>query len=124
MGFQIHNSNKEPIPISTLDAEAATFWGKELQSNKYAHPTDKLPSSNWFDTIGWCINNPQSNWTSGWDNVKCSLTNIQTADLALILFDTTQLELRLMSIRGYLKPYFDLIDHWEAKGYKPVKVDD
>ena len=156
MSFQIHNEEGQAIGINELDKEAAEFWGKKVADRSYAHPTpepewDKISDSterfkaemnyaravvgNWFDTIGYQIHSPSTNWTSGWDNVKAGLWVIQSTDYYKCLFDTktyqddtgkehTELDIRLAVTKSYLKPYYDLIDHWAAKGYKPVQINE
>lgn len=133
MGFQIHNKDDQAINLNELDKEAAEFWGKTLDKASYAYPT-KGPdhTGNWFDVIGYQIHNPETNYTSGWNNIKASLWSVQSTSMYDKLFDEkkyvdndkefTSLDIALMVTKEFLKPYFDLIDHWESKGYKPVQI--
>lgn len=155
--FQIKNSNGIAIPINELDAEAAAFWGKEVQKKEYANPTP-LPNyeglddqqknqayfvytfrhaPNWFDTIGYQIANPAVQWTEGWNNIKASLWSLHSTDMYTSLQDIEYLtrnipdehgnlhskaDIDLMVKIDHLKPYFELIDHWESKGYQPIRI--
>ena len=118
MGFQILNADKTPIAINDLDKEAADFWKMPVHPRWYVAPYES--GNNWFDSIGYAIHNPD-NYTKGWDNVKCTLYNCHTGDLAMLTFDQ-QVE-RLKRTNEFLMPYFYLIDHWESKGYTPLKVE-
>jgi hypothetical protein len=139
--FKIQNSLGEAITINELDKEAAEFWHKEVKERQYANPTppfsniDNLEGieltkakakhisyeqNNWFDTIGWHIANPKCNYTSGWDNIKCSILVLHLEEFGTLpLVD--QME-RLQFANEYVKPYFELIDHWKTKGYKPIQI--
>lgn len=133
MGFQIKDKEGNAIGMKALDAEVAAFWGKECDPKWYATPHKVTPemdeceaafvntTGNWFDTIGWNIHNPQSNWTSGWDNVKNSIWLICANGRYKEIFEDLGV---IYSIRVYMEPYFALIDHWAAKGYTPHKVED
>ena len=94
---------------------------------------------NWFDIIGWNIAN-QGNYTYGWQNVvhtmvtqslgEClvRLNKDEPIKLAEFVGDTeihleSSWEKELYSIINYYKPFIDLINHWMAKGYMPVKVE-
>lgn len=129
MSFQIHDASGKAVDIKQLDKEAAEFWGVEVHPKNYAQPaSDSYYTSNWFDSIGYYIHSPDSNYTKGWGNIKCSLWSIQARDLFRILYETQDiaanehLHTRLHSIKTFLQPYFQLIDHWESKGYIPVRV--
>lgn len=95
--------------------------------------------SNWFDIIGWNIAN-QGNYTSGWRNVvhtmvtenlgEClvRLNKDKPIELAEFVGDTEMhledsWEEELYATLTYYKPFIDLINHWMAKGYTPVKVE-
>ena len=95
--------------------------------------------SNWFDVIGWNIAN-QGTYTYGWHNVvytmvteklgEClvSLRENEPIELAEFVGDTeihlgNSWEEELYSTLNYYKPFVDLINHWMAKGYIPVKVE-
>lgn len=138
MGFQIQTEAKVPIAINDLDREAAEFWGNEVHPKQYATPEKitedmdwrrKLMAEmrgNWFDIIGYAINSPLSRYTNGWGNVKCTLWTIQAQGwYDLIGTDEIEgLQARIKSVKAYLKPYFDLIDHWASKGYIPAQIPD
>lgn len=124
MSFKILNKDGEALTIKQLDAEAAEFWNKTVDPKWYANPSPEGTSvfkqrGNWFDTIGYQIHSP-GDYTSGWDNVKCSLWTIQVQGL----YDKPVDELpeQIAFIKEYLKPYYDLINHWESKGYQPKQI--
>ena len=94
---------------------------------------------NWFDVIGLNIA-CQDDYTSGWQNVvhtmvvqslgDClvSLRRDKPIELAEFVGDTeihlgNSWEEELYSTLNYYKPFVDLINHWMAKGYIPVKVE-
>ena len=117
-GFQIKNADNQELFINDLDKEAAEFWDKPLGDVYYASPQFGM---NWFDSIGWNIANPKVEYTRGWANIKESLFIVQVMGLTKEKEEDKRIE-RLKSIFNYLQPYFDLIDHWESKGYIPIKV--
>lgn len=95
---------------------------------------------NWFDVIGWNIAN-QGNYTSGWRNVvhtmvaenlgEClvRLNKDKPIELAKFVGDEeihleSSWEEELYATLTYYKPFVDLINHWMAKGYMPVKVEE
>ena len=119
--FKINDSNKKAIMIKYLDKEACIFWGVESDPKWYASPKTDYETINWYDSIGYYIAHPSSGWTSGWDNVKCSLFVIQASGLCLKSMEDQIKSLRF--INEYLKPYFDLIDHWKEKGYDPIQIE-
>lgn len=106
--------------------------------------------TNWFDCIGYAIHNPATNWTSGWRNVANTLLSTMSTDFIGKSEDNQLPILQLRECReidengnevkawhlpdeaeiniwGTIKcyqPYFELINHWWAKGYQPVKTDD
>ena len=151
--FQILNVEGKAITMKELDKEAAEFWGKEVDSKYYANPFPEVEedsfsavqtnalnrSQNWFDIIGWNIAH-QGNYTSGWQNVvhtmvaerlgEClvSLHRDKPIKLAELVGDNIHLEeeveLQLYATLSYFKPFVDLINHWMAKGYTPVKVEE
>jgi hypothetical protein len=139
--FKILNSNKEAIAINALDKEAAEFWKKEVKPRSYATPTPEFINTNnlegrelmiaewdhsrnekinWFDLIGWHIANPKVNYTTGWKNIKCSILSVHTESLALYSYE--EQKILLEAANNYVKPYFDLIDHWCEKGFIPVQI--
>lgn len=119
MGFQIRNAEGIAIPINELDKEAAAFWGHPVWDKNYITPSGSWNSTNWFDSIGWNIH-AQGHYTKGWNNVKCSMMSVHTAEFGM-LTEEEQLQ-RVVSNNLYLKPYMELIDHWAAKGYTPHKT--
>lgn len=147
MSFQILNKEGQAIGINVLDAEAAELWGKKVEPQWYADPEPprrpdessaqyyrRCGRGNWYDIIGYNIHEPKSDWTTGWNNIKASLWVVQATSMYEHLYDDktykdeesdkeyTQLDIVIMATKQYLKPYFDLIDHWEAKGYRPVQI--
>lgn len=152
--FKILNAEGKAITMAELDKEAAEFWGKEVDPKHYANPFPKEEgdsfsaicanalnnAQNWFDIIGWNIAN-QGNYTTGWQNVahtmvtealgSClvSLHKDKPVRLAEFVGDNDihleeSCETRLYSTLNYYKPFIDLINHWMAKGYTPVKVEE
>lgn len=152
--FKILNAEGEAITMAALDKEAAKFWGKEVDPKHYANPFPKEEGDsfsaicdnalndahNWFDIIGWNIAN-QGDYTTGWQNVahtmvteglgKClvSLHKDKPVRLAEFVGDNDihleeSYETRLYATLNYYKPFIDLINHWMAKGYTPVKVEE
>lgn len=120
MAFQIQTPEGVAIPLNKLDEEAAAFWKLPVHPKSYVAPSSGKQS--WFDVIGWYISNPNSRWTIGWDNIKCSIFNTLACDFALL--SKVKILERLEDIHRDTKPYFDLIDHWQEKGYIPVQVKD
>lgn len=141
MSFKIKNSEGIAIPINELDKEAAEFWHKEIKQKEYANPTpvfnnpNKLEgrdlaiaelqyirheSMNWFDLIGYHIHSPRVTCESGWNNTKCSILSVHIESLALHTIEEQLIILK--AVNEYVKPYFDLIDHWSNKGYIPVQI--
>jgi len=91
MGFQILNSNNEPISIKELDIEAAAFWNKIVDPKWYANPSPEGTAvmkqwSNWFDTIGYCIHS-QGNACSGWSNIVATM---MAESLGMLFIDTSE----------------------------------
>lgn len=121
MGFQIKNKDGEGVLLNTLDKEAAELWGKEVDDDGYAFPGDNVIGLSWFDFIGWKISHP-GDWTKGWDNVK---NDLWISALSGTMYNKSRAEVaeKALNAFDYLKPYIDLIDLWESKGYTPHKVD-
>lgn len=134
MSFRITNANGDALSMKELDQQAAQFWGKEVDPKYYATPflmkdgmtsmqkAQVRVSGNWFDTIGWNIHHPSSNWTSGWDNIKASMWSVSSTSLYEFLNKPEQMSTQIEGIADYIKPYFALIDHWSSLGYIPVQV--
>lgn len=129
MSFQIINQAGEPLTMHQLDEEAATFWGKPVEKKSYASPGAMSQKTNWFDAIGYNIHNPEvTGWGQDWKAVKMSMTqvhfNFALSDYFSADHSTEALKKRLDGALAYNKDYFDLIDHWDAKGYKPKRIED
>lgn len=123
MSFQILDSNGEAITLSILDEQAAVFWGKDVHPKHYATPNKDMVLGNWFDTIGHMIHSPEDkHYTSGWNNVKCSLWTCMIK--GEYNKSITDLFVVIPEIKASLKPYYELIDHWESKGYTPKQVNE
>lgn len=123
MGFQIRNKDGEALAINVLDQEACDFWEQPVDKEMYACP--KGGYGNWFDTIGYKIHNPiDPNYTKGWNSVKHELILLHCGSMYKHIGNLEQLKTKIEVINDYLLPYFQLIDHWEAKGYTPHKVQD
>lgn len=129
MSFQLQSSPEGiAIPINDLDKEASEFWKVDFDSKHYAHPfvaycapSENHYTNNWFDTIGWAIHHPEM-YTKGWNDVRCTLWIIQAKSLYANLYSTEAFNKDLENIRKFLQPYYELIAHWESKGYKPVRI--
>jgi len=145
MSFQILDKDNNAVAINELDKQAAEFWGKEVDKESYASPAKRKEGEstvqflrreiNWFDTIGYQIHSPNCTYTTGWDNVKASLWSIQSTGMYKDLFNEkqyededgkswTSLDIRLQVTKEFLKPFFDLIDHWASLGYIPKQIKD
>lgn len=120
MSFQIKDSTGNLLTMKQLDTEAAEFWKKEINPKYYASPTDSMWSTNWFDSIGYNIHSPNTREMKNWGNVKDSLLFLQ---LSGFMNKTVEEQLeKLKEINVYLKPYIELINHWESKGYTPIQI--
>lgn len=54
--FKILDKDNKPVTMNELDRIAATFWGKEIDKDRYANPyKGKAMVPNWFDIVGWAI---------------------------------------------------------------------
>ena len=125
MSFQILNKLEEPVSMKELDAEACELWNKKSDPKWYANPSPEETSvfkqaSNWFDSIGYNIHNPEVTYTSGWNNVKCSLWTLHIQGLYDKPIEEVMINIEV--VKEYLKPYYDLINYWESKGYTPVRI--
>lgn len=123
-----------PFPKKVADENASL---SEKMRVKYENAMND--TFNWFDVIGWNIAN-QGNYTYGWQNVvhtmvtqslgEClvRLNKDEPIKLAEFVGDTemhlgSNWEEELYATLTYYKPFIDLINHWMAKGYMPVKVE-
>jgi len=110
-------------------------------------------TSNWFDIIGWCIHS-QGNACGGWPNVVATMIAesigmhfIDTSDgykdrpIKLPEWQLHEyknkegedkktyhlpdkVEESIFGIYQFYQPYIDLINHWQGKGYQPLKVNE
>ena len=96
-------------------------------------------ASNWYDIIGWNIAN-QGDYTYGWQNVVHTMVT-QTLGERLVRLNKDEpiklaefvgsgeihledvYEKKLYATLNYFKPFVNLINHWMAKGYIPVKIE-
>lgn len=123
MGFQIKDKEGNAIVLNTLDAEAATFWEQPVDATSYASPKDMW--GNWFDMIGYKIHSPIGpRYTSGWANVKHNMFLVSVGGFYKHLFNEAELTEKMAAVAKYLAPYYQLMDHWEAKGYTPHQCQD
>lgn len=125
MSFQILNKEGQPLTMKELDADACAIWNKLSDPKYYANPSPQgtdvfKQATNWFDCIGYNIHNPEVEYTTGWNNVKCSLWTLHVQGL----YEThiNEILVHIEVVKEYLEPYYRLIDHWEAKGYQPKQV--
>ncbi len=105
-------------------------------------------TSNWFDIIGYCIHT-QGNYTSGWRNiVHTMISDILGSSLIGGKDDESipvvklrecievkpngeqvkawhledKVEEAIYGTLEFYKPYIELINHWQSKGYVPLQV--
>lgn len=120
MSFQIWDSEGKALTMKQLDIEVAQFWHPDdptVDPKWYSSPQGNS-GSNWFDTIGWAIHSPMSKFSGNpWKNVKITLWIIQTEDSWDN--DEEKMTKEILASKRWLKPYFELIDHWASKGYTP-----
>ena len=84
---------------------------------------------NWDEKIGYAIAN-QGNYTSGWNNVAYTMYNIHFGGFPIntdnkekvTLFTPEQIEIEIQAVLQLLKPFLELIQHWQEKGYQPEQV--
>jgi len=123
--FKIVDKNDEAIRINKLDEEAAAFWGKEVHPKRYAFPGTS--PNNWFDVIGWAIAH-QGNYTSGWKNIALCL--FEDIGAGVLNHGVTNIELtseeelikHIRTLKDIYNPFIALMNHWAAKGYKPIQI--
>lgn len=99
--------------------------------------------ANWFDIIGHCIHS-QGHACSGWANVVATMIAehigmkfIDTSKgyaerpVKVIFFEEknekelclpVETEVSIYWTLDFYKPYIELINHWQSKGYSPVKI--
>ena len=135
-GKEVHPKHyANPFPDKVAD-EGASFTERMKIENENALNN----VSNWFDIIGWNVAN-QGNYTTGWQNVvhtmlaknlgEClvRLNKDEPIELAEFVGDKEihlgdSWEIKLFHALNYYKPFVDLINHWSAKGYVPVKIEE
>lgn len=101
VGFQILDENKEAIDINALDVEAASFFNVEVDKERYAAPAGY--GFNWYDSIGWRIAFGPEN--ASWAEVK---KDWLTDDY--------------FKNRPEIDWLVNLVNHWESKGYTPIRL--
>jgi hypothetical protein len=133
MEFQIHDEAGKAITMRQLDNEAREFWKLETtEKNKgySAYPDVNLDltvmdnirkalMNNWFDIIGRTIADHAE--CKEWKNVKYKMYMVLIPES----FPTKSYEFQIVyikSVNELCKPYFELIDLWESKGYKPIHI--
>ena len=135
-GKEIHPKHyANPFPDEPIPQDATV-----LEKIRINHKNALNNAHNWFDVIGLNIA-CQDDYTSGWQNVvhtmvvqslgDClvSLRRDKPIELAEFVGDTeihlgSSWEEELYATLNYYKPFVDLINHWMAKGYIPVKVEE
>lgn len=121
MSFEIHNPKGIVIPTEELNKEAAEFWGVKYDPDRETHPD--LPhhwTNSWIGCIGYGISLGAE--LKNWDDVKFTLWILQCRPLCSALYDRPEFERELKLVREFLKPYYELIDHWKSKGYIPIQL--
>ena len=146
--FKILNAEGKALTMEELDKDAAAFWGKEVDPEHYANPFPKEKGAyanalnnakNWYDIIGWNIAN-QGNYTTGWQNVAHTMVTETLGECLVSLHKDKPIkfaefvgdneihleescETSLFYTLNFYRPFIDLINHWMAKGYTPVKIE-
>lgn len=135
-GKEVHPkyyANPFPNKVASEDAPLS-------EKIRIEHENALNNGSNWFDIIGWNIAN-QGNYTTGWRNVvrtmvaenlgEClvRLNKDKPIELAKFVGDKelhleSSWETELYCTLNYYRPFVDLINHWAAKGYTPVKIEE
>lgn len=118
MSFQILDSEKNAIKLRDLDAEVGLLWNKPIDPKYYCTPFEKRGDGvdaifsegvNWFDSLGWNIHFHKVNsWSEARDTYYASAGKLAKGN-----GEKYQIYCQIY------KPYFQLIDHWESKGYTP-----
>ena len=121
MKFQIIGSDGIPLTLMELDAQAAAFWNQEIDSKYYAQPKSNS-LGNWFDNIGWGIaHHPhKGHGKNNWKSVKQQMLEVHT--YSFVEYTPEEAGVKMCQLFRSLKPYYDLIDHWAAMGYKPEQL--
>lgn len=101
-----------------------------------------LTSGNWFDVIGYNIHSNRYGDPATWDTVRMEIADVHIKPIEILSyfeglehaktdadfekFETSaKMRELLISLGGsylFTKPYLDLIDYWEDKGYIPKAI--
>lgn len=120
MSWEIINPAGSVLTIAQLNREARTLWKTE-GTNGFAQPLHEpglenehpLDIANWYDRVGGGIHNSET--AGNWEEVK---DKIIEPWLGLCLTED------IARKQPGVKPYLELIDHWDSKGYKPMYIKD
>ena len=134
-GKEVHPKHyANPFPDKATDEGASLSKKIRIESENALNN-----ASNWFDVIGWNIAN-QGKYTFSWRNVAHTMLAENLGECLINLYEDEQIkiaefvggrelhladswEIKLFHALNYYKPFVDLINHWMAKGYIPVKVE-
>lgn len=133
MDFEIRFPNGHKVPMNTLNAEAANLWGVNLKSidEEYVspNPLGEVEYGNlaaWPDVIGLAITTPELvgviPMQQNWKGVRETLFNSQMKSGNVWALSTEELVQDIQKTALYLKPFYELIDLWESKGYIPIRI--
>ena len=135
-GKEVHPKHyANPFPDKATDEGASLSKKIRIESENALNN-----ASNWFDVIGWNIAN-QGKYTFSWRNVAHTMLAENLGECLINLYEDEQIkiaefvggrelhladswEIKLFHALNYYKPFVDLINHWMAKGYTPVKVEE
>lgn len=125
MPFEIRYPNGEKISMTTLNLEAAAFWGI-ANPEGMVYPIgiveldDDPETYTWDRIIGGAIEECPARINPLWKHVKeelfmCNIQDYWESPVEEIIEAA-------METLDYLKPYYELIDLWKSKDYIPVKI--
>ena len=135
-GKEVHPKHyANPFPDKVADEGASLSEKIRIESENARNN-----ASNWFDVIGWNIAN-QGKYTFSWRNVAHTMLAENLGECLINLYEDEQIkiaefvggkelhladswEIKLFHALNYYKPFVDLINHWSAKGYVPVKIEE
>lgn len=135
-GKEVHPKHyANPFPDKVADEGASLSEKIRIERNNALHD-----ASNWFDVIGWNIAN-QGKYTFSWRNVAHTMLAENLGECLINLYEDEQIkiaefvggkelhladswEIKLFHALNYYKPFVDLINHWAAKGYVPVMIEE
>lgn len=134
MSFETRDQDGKKIKIEELNEEVSDFWGmpivqytelKETYMTVFPRNRPENDSSNWVNTIGECISHPcltreQKIMQQDWKLVKHSMFNVLAQEWNSYQYEHVVVD--IVESITYLKPFFELIDLWESKGYIPVRI--